>query len=97
MTIKNHEMARRGAIGGFTTASRHDTREITQPARDGFLRRFLFQVDPNNELAPEERERRAVAARRAHMRRLARLSALKRAGTAPVRRPHRRTGGTPPN
>jgi hypothetical protein len=40
-------------------------------ARVGFRRRFELAVDPDGTLDTEERERRATAAMRAHMTRLA--------------------------
>ena len=67
-----------GRIGGLTTASRHDARELTKPATAGFLARFEREVDPDGVLPREERQRRALAARRAHMRRLAMRSAAVR-------------------
>lgn len=71
-------MAALGRIGGLTTASRHDTTALTAPARQGAFRRFEQEVDPNNELPAEERQRRAIAAQRAHMARIALKSAAKR-------------------
>jgi hypothetical protein len=72
------DMALRGRIGGFTTHSRHDSREITRAARETFLANFLKSVDPENLLPDGERHRRAESLRRAHFARLARLSALAR-------------------
>jgi len=40
-------------------------------ARADFRRRFALLVDPDGALDPQERERRATAAMRAHMTRLA--------------------------
>jgi hypothetical protein len=68
-------MALRGRIGGYTTHSRHDPREITASARAAFLRRFENEVDPQCTLPEAERERRAVAALKAWMARLAYRSA----------------------
>lgn len=50
----------------------------TAPATRAFLQRFEDQVDPNGELPSEEQQRRALAARRAHMARLALRSATVR-------------------
>jgi hypothetical protein len=69
------DMALRGRIGAFTTHARHDSREITAPAREAFLSKFEQEVDPDGSLPPEERRRRAEHAKRAHFARLARLSA----------------------
>lgn len=67
-----------GRIGGLIKASRYGANELTQAARDGFLARFDREVDPGGALPPEERRRRAEAARRAHMTRLALRSAQSR-------------------
>ena len=50
----------------------------TRPARDGVRRRYERQVDPDNELDPAERARRADSALRAHMQRLAARSSIAR-------------------
>lgn len=39
----------------------------TRPARQAFLKRFERQVDPDGELPPDERARRAEYALRAYM------------------------------
>jgi hypothetical protein len=68
-----------GRIGGLTTESRYGGHAMTAPARRGFLGRFLVEVDPECRLDLAERTRRAEAARRAHMLRLAAASARSRA------------------
>lgn len=68
----------RARLGGLTTAARHDTREITAPARRAFLQRFEDEVDPDRTLPPPERARRAEAAKRLHFARLAMKSAQAR-------------------
>jgi hypothetical protein len=60
-----------GRIGGLTAHSRHTPDEMLAGARAGFRRRFELLVDPDGTLEPEERERRATAALKAHMVRLA--------------------------
>jgi hypothetical protein len=60
-----------GRVGGHTTQSRHDSREITEPARAAFLERFEREVDPDLVLPETERQRRAEHARKAHFARLA--------------------------
>lgn len=55
-----------------------DRQAATAPARSAFLERFERQVDPNNELDPVERARRAESARKAHFLRMAQKSAEKR-------------------
>jgi hypothetical protein len=57
----------------------HDSHAIAAKARDGLRRRFEREVDPEGELTPAERARRADLAMRAHMTRLAMASARKRA------------------
>ena len=68
-----------GRLGGLTTASRNDPLAYTAKARLAFLAGFAALVDPEGALPPDERERRAVAARRAHMTRLALASSKARA------------------
>lgn len=65
-------------IGGLTRAARYDGREVTRAARRGFIARFEDEVDPDGQLPPGERQRRARAAMRAHMARLALRSAKSR-------------------
>lgn len=50
----------------------------TAPARKAMLDKFEQQVDPNNELTPAERAKRAEHARKAHFKRLALASAKSR-------------------
>ncbi len=73
------ERSLRSRLGGLTTAARHDTREITAPARAAFMSKFEAEVDPLGTLDPAERARRAEAARKAHFTRLALRSAQSRA------------------
>src|SRR2546423_13342803 len=72
------DMALRGRIGGFTKASRYPREELTAAARSGFLERFEREVDPDGLLGDTERARRAQAALRAYMARLAFRSATSR-------------------
>jgi hypothetical protein len=80
LTFDPVEMARRGRIGAFRLHATHDPRETTAAARSTFLAKFEAQVDPDGTLPPEERQRRACYARKAHFVRLARLSAIARSG-----------------
>jgi hypothetical protein len=64
-----------GRVGGHTTQSRHDGKEITAPARAAFLDSFEREVDPDLVLPEAERRRRAKHARKAHFARLALKSA----------------------
>jgi hypothetical protein len=65
-------------IGGLARSARYDGREVTSAARRGFMARFEDEVDPDRRLPPDERARRAQAAMRAHMARLALRSARSR-------------------
>jgi hypothetical protein len=62
-----------------------DRRDATKAARQGFSDRFERMVDPAGELEPEERARRAAAAQKAHMTRLALASAKSRRAKASAR------------
>ena len=55
-----------------------DRQAATAPARAAFIERFERQVDPNNELDPAERARRAESAKKAHFLRMALKSAESR-------------------
>lgn len=77
-----HERSIRARIAALSRWSKEDPREATKPARAGFLRRFLEEVDPHNELPEAERNRRAEAARRAYFARLALKSAKTRRAKA---------------
>ena len=74
-----HDAAERsiiGRMGALTRLAREDPREMTKPARAGFMARFLRQVDEECPGLPEpERQRRADCLLRLHMTKLARKSA----------------------
>ncbi|MEX0781257.1 MAG: hypothetical protein WD557_01310 [Dehalococcoidia bacterium] len=71
MAFKNKTHARlAGKIGGYTTHSRYDSREIAARATAGFLKSFPAKVDPEGVLPLEERLRRAEMAKKAHFARL---------------------------
>jgi hypothetical protein len=72
----------RGRIGAAKVHSLYDSRELTRAGRQAFLAKFKTQVDPDCELTPEERDRRARSALREHMLRLALKSLKKRAEAA---------------
>jgi len=74
------EMSRRGRIGAHRLHSLYDSRQLTAPGRAAFLAKFERDVDPDGVLPEQERLRRAMHARKAHFARLARLSAIARAG-----------------
>ena len=54
----------------------------TRPAREGFLKSFEREVDPDGKLPIEERRRRAEHALRAHMLRLRKRATAGRKGTS---------------
>ena len=56
-----------------------DRAKATRPALNGMLAKFERQVDPDGQMAPEERLMRAECLRKAHMRDLARRSSEVRA------------------
>ena len=76
------EMSRRGRIGAYRRLALHDARDLTAAARAAFLVKFEREVDPDGVLLPEERERRAAYARKAHFARLGKLSANARRARA---------------
>lgn len=65
----------RARIGGLALSAQRDPKDYTRKAREAFLSRFEAEVDPQGLLPPEERGRRAGAARKVYFSRLA----LKRA------------------
>jgi hypothetical protein len=71
---RSDRLALQGRLGAHVLHSRHDSREITAPARKAFLNRFEREVDPKGALQPEERSRRAAHAKKAYFTRLALLS-----------------------
>ena len=75
----------RARLGGLATSARGHTN--TAAAHEGFARKFLDEVDPDRTLPPSERARRADAARRLHMGRLALKSSIKRKRKTPVIEP----------
>ncbi|MHB8323699.1 MAG: hypothetical protein ACYDEA_09405 [Candidatus Dormibacteria bacterium] len=72
------DMALRGRIGAYRTAATHNTRELTATARAARWAQFEAEVDPDSQLKPAERRRRALAARKAHLARISRLGVLAR-------------------
>jgi hypothetical protein len=68
----------RAQIAVNTRWSREDPKEGTKPARAAFERRFELEVDPDGTLPEVERKRRAAAAMRSHMQRLALASSRAR-------------------
>ncbi len=92
--IDTEEMARRGKIGAHTLHSRYNSRELTTAAREAFLRSFEIQVDPDQTLSADERERRATHARKAHFAKLALASARARKARSAEVHEHSVPGGS---
>ena len=69
----------RARIGGFALAAQRDPREYTRAARAALWARFEAEVDPGGILPEKERQRRAEAARSAHMAKIGLKSAQTRA------------------
>lgn len=65
------QRSQRARVAALARWSRQDGHQGTQAARETFLDSFARKVDPNGELDPAERERRATAARREHFTRMA--------------------------
>jgi len=65
------ERSFRASIGGHALHAQVDSVAHTAPARAAFLAKFDDEVDPNGELSPEERARRAEHARKVYFKRLA--------------------------
>jgi hypothetical protein len=66
------------SIGANAMHARNDSKLTTKAGRQAFLDRFEREVDPEGELDPAERRRRASYARQRHMRQLALRSAQAR-------------------
>lgn len=79
MPLTAAERSLRGQIAVHESWARTENRSArTAPARKAALDRFERMVDPDGELTPEERARRAEHARKAHFKRLALKSAKAR-------------------
>lgn len=70
----------KGRLGAFVQHSLYSATETTSRARATFLAGFERRVDPTGILPPKERARRARAALKAHMTRLALRSMQVRRG-----------------
>jgi hypothetical protein len=73
------QRSQRARIAALTRWSREDPAATAARGQAGLLRKFDDQVDPDRTLPEAERIRRAEAARRAHMQRLAFRSSKVRA------------------
>jgi hypothetical protein len=73
------QRSQRARIAALTRWSREDPKAHAERMQEGLMDRFRREVDPDGALPEAERERRATAARRAHMQRLALASSKARA------------------
>ena len=71
----------RSRLAAYSLHAKRDPEETTQAARAAFLNRFEREVDPDGSLPPAERARRAQAALRVHMTRLALASSRARSSS----------------
>lgn len=74
MALNSEQRSTNARIGAFAQHAAHDTRETTKAARAAFLDRFERQVDPDGQLDPQERRKRAEAAKRAYFTKLGKKS-----------------------
>lgn len=86
MALTPEQRRLRAQIAANTRLATEDPVEMTAPARKAFLDRFEKQVDPDGVLAPDERARRAEAARKAYFAKLALASSKARAARAAARK-----------
>lgn len=83
MTESYAERSMRGRLAAHTRwAQTADRSAATAPARRGLLDRFEREVDPEGQLDPGERQRRAESAKKAFYTRLALASAKARRRSA---------------
>jgi len=78
LSLSPEQRVLRAQIAANTRWSKEDPKEGTKAARAAFERRFELEVDPDGTLPEVERRRRAAAAMRAHMQRLALASSRAR-------------------
>lgn len=69
----------RARIAALTRWSKEDPKAQAERMQEGLMDKFRREVDPAGVLPEAERERRATAARKAHMQRLALASSRARA------------------
>lgn len=72
----------RARLGAYSLHAHCDSRELTEPARAAFNRKFLDAVDPDRTLPEAERLRRAECARKAYFVRIGMLSSKARRNKA---------------
>jgi hypothetical protein len=72
------ERTLRARAAAYEMHAKHGSQKAAIKGQAALLARFERRVDPESRLTPEERRRRALLARRAHMARLALASARSR-------------------
>jgi hypothetical protein len=72
------ERTLRARAAAYEMHAKHGSQKAAIKGQAALLAKFERQVDPEGRLTPEERRRRALHARRAHMARLALASARSR-------------------
>lgn len=83
MSLSPEQRSIRASLAAHEMHARHDPREITAGAHEGFLKKFLDEVEATTPGLPEaERQRRAGHLLKAHMKRLALASSKARARKA---------------
>jgi len=79
VSLTREQRVLRASVAAYSRWSREDPRPAMKKVREGYLRKFENLVDPDRVLPEVERERRALAALNAEMRRLALISSRRRA------------------
>ena len=77
--LTREQRSQRARIAVYTRWSKEDPSKQAAIAREGFMKRFLDEVDPDRVLPEAERNRRAASAHKAHMVRLSFMSSKARA------------------
>lgn len=77
--LSPEQRSMRARIAALARWSKEDPQPAARRGQDALMARFVREVDPDNQLPPAERQRRALAARKAHMTRLALASSRARA------------------
>jgi hypothetical protein len=86
MSLSPAQRALRASIGGHAQKAKYNSRYLTEKARaasPGSLSYWEREVDPDGQLDPVERTRRAQHLLRAHMQRLALASSKARRRASP--------------
>ena len=71
MSLTPEQRKMRATIAALARWKNEDPAEAAFRGQQGLVAKFEREVDPDNVLSPAERRRRAIAARREHMTRMA--------------------------